>query len=154
MWSLSHQNATCNFLGGKLKYFDRCKKASRTTNVAYKCYTYFHFHQQSTIISFHMKIGKNTCYTNKNIYEKKFRISTFYVLFILNLLFIRKHMHPSAKTTLPAKRLEYTRPKAIINRSCSIQQRYPHRPAVPIGSKVTISAPRLGHFPLKRNHKV
>ena len=82
MWSLSHQNATCNFLGGKLKYFDRCKKASRTTNVAYKCYTYFHFHQQSTIISFHMKIGKHTCYTNKNIYEKNSEFLHFmYYLF-------------------------------------------------------------------------
>jgi hypothetical protein len=33
--------------------------------------------------------------------SKKIRIFKFYLLFILNLLFIRKHIHPGAKTVLP-----------------------------------------------------
>ena len=74
-----------------------CKKGkttSRTKNVTSKCYIYFvFFHRRSTVILFCMKIGNHTCYTNKNIY-KKFRIFNFYLLFVLNLLFIRDHMHP------------------------------------------------------------
>jgi hypothetical protein len=103
MCSLSHQNATCKVLEAKLKYFDPCKKYKSDD----KCYVQmlylflFLFHRRSTVIPFRMKIVKHACYANKNIYIKKIRIFKFYLLYILNLLFIREHLHLRAKTALP-----------------------------------------------------
>ena len=73
MCSLSHPNATCKILGGKLKDVDVCNIKKNKSND--KCYLQMlhlilFFHPQSIAIPYGMKIVKHTCYTNMNIYKK------------------------------------------------------------------------------------
>lgn len=101
MCSLSHPNATCKFVGGKLKHVDLCKKKKKNKSndkwYLQMLHLILFFHRRSTAIPFRMKIGKHACYTNMNIYKKKSEFLKFiYYLFLIYC------SPPRAKTLRPA----------------------------------------------------
>ena len=70
MCSLSHPNATYKFVGEKIKHFGLYEKTNKHKTLPQTpkicC-----FHLWNTAAPFRMKIFKDACDTNTNVYKKK-----------------------------------------------------------------------------------